>query len=85
MYTNINICCCGGGGGGGVHTTSPQMLSSGIPQLRREEDLAHLHKALQPQATDASAAKTFKSLVYKSLDTKTTQLNFAVHILAHRD
>jgi hypothetical protein len=45
----------------------------------------YLMKALAPEMTEEEAAKTFTGLIYKSLDTKTTQLNFAVHILAHRD
>lgn len=61
------------------------MISCGIPQLSSKSDLNHLVKAMAPEMTEEEAAKNFTSLIYKSLDTKTTQLNFAVHILAHRD
>ena len=65
--------------------TNKQMISCGIPQLSSKNDMNYLMKALAPEMTEEEAAKTFTGLIYKSLDTKTTQLNFAVHILAHRD
>ncbi len=62
------------------------MISSGIPQLSCKEDLAYLHKSLLVDTKDdEEASKIFTSLIYKSLDTKMSQINFAVHILAHRD
>lgn len=66
-------------------TLFAMVLSSGIPQLSTKSDLNYLTKALALELTEAEASRTFTSLTYKSLDTKTTQLNFAVHILAHRD
>lgn len=66
-------------------TLLSMMISSGIPQLKREEDLGYITNALQPELTNKQAAKLFKALIYKSLDTKTTRLNFAAHLLAHRE
>jgi len=62
-----------------------QMISSGIPQLNRKTDLDYLSKALVVSLDEDEAAKRFTALIHKSLDTKMSQINFAVHILAHRD
>jgi len=61
------------------------MLASGLPELRAEEDLDYLCDAFSLDETDEDAAKKFTQLIFESLNTKTTQLNFAVHILAHPD
>ena len=62
-----------------------QMISSGIPQLNRKTDLDYLSKALVVALDEDEAAKRYTALIHKSLDTKMSQINFAVHILAHRD
>lgn len=59
------------------------MLSTGIPELRCEEDLDYLRTSFSVDSTDDEAAKKFKELIIESLNTKTTQLNFAVHMLAN--
>lgn len=60
------------------------MLSTGIPELQSVNDLAYLRNALSLGIDDDEASKRFIELVYRSLNTKSTQINFLVHILAHR-
>jgi hypothetical protein len=60
------------------------MLSTGIPELTSEEDIDYLRNAFSLDMDDDEAAEAFKALIYESLSTKTTQINFAIHILAHR-
>jgi len=59
------------------------MLSTGIPELKSEEDLLYLHDALCTDLSDDEAAEQFQQLIYESLGSKTTQINFAFHIFAH--
>jgi hypothetical protein len=59
------------------------MLSSGITNLQRE-GLAYLHKSLAIGSSNAEAKASFESLIYASLDSIATRLNFGIHILAHR-
>jgi phosphatidylinositol-4,5-bisphosphate 3-kinase catalytic subunit alpha/beta/delta len=61
------------------------MISTGIPQLTSHEDLAYLIESFCIGKTDAQAREIFHSLILESLNTKATQLNFAIHILAHPD
>lgn len=61
------------------------MLSTGMPQLSCAEDVRYLHRALRLETDSADSAKFFTSLIYRSLESKISQLNFAVHILAHRN
>ena len=64
--------------------TNKQMISCGIPQLSSKNDMNYLMKALAPEMTEEEAAKTFTGLIYKSLDTKTTQWNNLAHMIVHR-
>ena len=41
------------------------------------------HQAFALELSDADAAAHFSDLIHKSLATRTTQVNNAVHILAH--
>eukprot|EP01113_Clastostelium_recurvatum_P028422 TRINITY_DN3438_c0_g1_i4.p1 TRINITY_DN3438_c0_g1~~TRINITY_DN3438_c0_g1_i4.p1 ORF type:complete len:1453 (-),score=442.67 TRINITY_DN3438_c0_g1_i4:115-3945(-) len=59
------------------------MLSTGIPELQSAADIAYLRDAFALGASDADATKRFTDLIYESLRTKTTQINNAIHILAH--
>lgn len=59
------------------------MLSTGIPELSSNDDLAYLREALDSDLTEDQAAKHFERLIYESLSTKTTQLNGLVHLLAN--
>jgi phosphatidylinositol-4,5-bisphosphate 3-kinase catalytic subunit alpha/beta/delta len=59
------------------------MLATGLPQLRSEEDLDYLKSAFHLDLSEQQAATKFSELILESLNTKSTQLNFAVHILAN--
>jgi len=59
------------------------MLSTGIPELRSADDIEYLRDAFALDATDAQAAEKFKDLIFESLYTRATQINNAIHILAH--
>jgi len=59
------------------------MLSTGIPELQSIDDLEYLREAFSLHLTSEEAAEKFTKLVYDSLYTKTTQINNAIHILAH--
>jgi phosphatidylinositol kinase/protein kinase (PI-3 family) len=61
------------------------MLSTGIPQLKRFEDIYYLRNVFFLSKTDEEAKKHFTSLIYESLYTKRTRVNNAIHILAHPD
>lgn len=58
-------------------------LSCGIPELTGENDIKWVHKTLMLGLTDADAEKKFQKLILVALHTKTTQLNDAVHLMAH--
>ncbi len=58
------------------------MLSSGMTELRSEEDLDYLRRSFAIDLSEEEASKLFAHLINESLNTKTTQLNFAVHLLA---
>jgi len=59
------------------------MLSTGIPELTCVDDISYLREAFSLDLTDEEARKKFTGLVYESLSTLTTQVNNAIHILAH--
>jgi len=59
------------------------MLSTGIPELTGAEDIGYLREAFSLDMNDEKAREKFTNLIYYSLTTKTTQLNNAIHILAH--
>ena len=61
------------------------MVQAGIPQLKAADDLKYLHKSFSLEYTNAEADEKFRKLIFESLATKTTQLNNAIHILAHPD
>eukprot|EP00004_Rigifila_ramosa_P017471 TRINITY_DN425_c0_g1_i10.p1 TRINITY_DN425_c0_g1~~TRINITY_DN425_c0_g1_i10.p1 ORF type:complete len:1044 (-),score=266.38 TRINITY_DN425_c0_g1_i10:39-3170(-) len=65
-----------------IHLFS-MMLSIGIPELTQPSDLNYLRHAFAINATDERASEIFLELIKESLSTKATQLNFAIHILAH--
>ena len=59
------------------------MVSTGIPELKSEEDIDYLQKAFALDLdTDGECEQPFQRLIGESLGTKRTQINFAVHILA---
>ncbi len=59
------------------------MLSTGIPELRKEEDLNYLREAFALNKTDVEATQHFTKLIHETLKMKSIQLNFAIHILAN--
>eukprot|EP01127_Copromyxa_protea_P018908 TRINITY_DN6038_c0_g1_i1.p1 TRINITY_DN6038_c0_g1~~TRINITY_DN6038_c0_g1_i1.p1 ORF type:complete len:1361 (+),score=214.79 TRINITY_DN6038_c0_g1_i1:544-4083(+) len=61
------------------------MLSTGIPQLRTVNDIHYLRQAFSLEQTREKAQRHWANLVIESLNTKTTQINFFLHNLAHPD
>eukprot|EP00026_Physarum_polycephalum_P001561 Phypoly_transcript_01563.p1 GENE.Phypoly_transcript_01563~~Phypoly_transcript_01563.p1 ORF type:complete len:1080 (-),score=193.50 Phypoly_transcript_01563:61-3189(-) len=60
------------------------MLSTSIPELQTPDDVMYLRRAFMMDLDDARATEAFTSMIYESLATKSTQVNWAVHILAHQ-
>lgn len=61
----------------------PQMLSTGIPELRSAKDIAYLQRVLVMDKTDDEAAEIFTKLIHESLNSLATRLNNMIHIMAH--
>eukprot|EP00697_Spironema_sp_BW2_P006825 gnl/Spiro4/20975_TR10223_c0_g1_i1.p1 gnl/Spiro4/20975_TR10223_c0_g1~~gnl/Spiro4/20975_TR10223_c0_g1_i1.p1 ORF type:complete len:585 (-),score=5.77 gnl/Spiro4/20975_TR10223_c0_g1_i1:8-1564(-) len=59
------------------------MLSTGIPELKNVDDINYLRDAFSIDSNEMDAAEKFKSLIYESLATKTTQINNMIHLLVH--
>ncbi|KAJ5074669.1 pi-3 kinase [Anaeramoeba ignava] len=59
------------------------MVSTGIPELQCIEDIYYLRDAFSLGLTDKEAALKYEKLIYKSLNTTTTRVNNAFHILVH--
>jgi hypothetical protein len=59
------------------------MLSSGIPELQKVEDIYYLRDAFHLHLSDDEAVKLFTSLIEQSISNKSTQVNFLIHNLAH--
>jgi hypothetical protein len=59
------------------------MLSTGIPELQTEKDIEYLRQAMALELSDEEAGKLFSDLIYQSLQSMATQINFAIHIFAH--
>jgi phosphatidylinositol-4,5-bisphosphate 3-kinase len=59
------------------------MLSTGIPQLRLPSDIEYLKSAFCLGVSEQEAMARWASLLVESLNTKTTQINFFFHNLAH--
>ena len=59
------------------------MISCGIPELEREEDIIYLRDKLMLEKTNEEAAQAFAIEIVKSAATKTTRLNDAAHIFKH--
>jgi phosphatidylinositol-4,5-bisphosphate 3-kinase len=59
------------------------MLSCGIPELHTEHDLKWLDVHFMNHLTDEEAKEHFKETVIQCLNTRTTQLNDAAHLLRH--
>ncbi|KYQ89621.1 phosphatidylinositol 3-kinase [Tieghemostelium lacteum] len=59
------------------------MISTGMPELNQEEDIHYLKDALALDLTPEQASAKFVQMISDSLKTISTDLNFAVHILAN--
>ena len=59
------------------------MLSTGIPELRTAEDIDWLRECMLLGESDESAARHFTNKIDSALATVRTQINNAIHILAH--
>ena len=59
------------------------MLSTGIAELRSYEDILYLRKSFMLTESENDIKEAFTKLIYQSLSTKATQLNFFLHNLAH--
>jgi hypothetical protein len=55
----------------------------GIPQLRFSSDIYYLRSAFSLGNSDNEAQSKWLNLLVESLNTKTTQINFFFHNLAH--
>ncbi|XP_077582382.1 phosphatidylinositol 4-phosphate 3-kinase C2 domain-containing subunit beta isoform X2 [Stigmatopora nigra] len=58
------------------------MLSCGIPELSRIDDLKYVYDALRPHESEADATIYFTRLIESSLGSVATKLNFFIHNLA---
>ncbi len=59
------------------------MVSSGITYLSTPQDLEYVQHALQLQLSESEATVYFTRLIETSLSSKSTQLNFFIHNMAH--
>jgi len=59
------------------------MVSTGMPELKKIENLFYLRDAFALDKTPEQAEIFFNSLISKSLNTTATRLNNAIHILVH--
>ena len=61
------------------------MMSSGLSELQKPEDLDYLCNALMVDASvsKADARANFEKLILESLDSIATRLNFAIHLTAN--
>ncbi|KAJ0394697.1 hypothetical protein P43SY_005656 [Pythium insidiosum] len=58
-------------------------LTCGTPELTCEDDIKWVHQTLMLGLSDDEALEQFQGLIEVALNTKTTQFNDAVHLLAH--
>jgi hypothetical protein len=59
------------------------MLSCGIPELKVESDIDYLKERLMLDLTDREVEKEFCKIIHKSMGTKTTRANDAIHVWVH--
>lgn len=59
------------------------MLSTGIPELQKPEDIFYLRDAFSLDLKDEDAANKFVDLIQVALNTTTTLINDTVHIMVH--
>ncbi len=61
-----------------------KMISTGMTELQSVDDLEYLIDALRLDLSDEKASEHFRDLFWKTLNSKSAQLNFFVHNVAHR-
>lgn len=59
------------------------MLSTGIPELQRKEDITWLKTVLLVNASDEEAATHYRTQIEEALNNKRTLINDYIHIIAH--
>jgi phosphatidylinositol-4,5-bisphosphate 3-kinase len=59
------------------------MLQTGIPELRKEDDINYLRDAFALELSEDEAAKRFEELIDQSVKTKAVQWNNFIHIAAN--
>lgn len=64
-------------------TMMTMMLSTGIPYLKRVEDLYYLRNSFHLEKSDEEAAALLRDLIKQSLNTVRTRVNNAIHIMAN--
>lgn len=81
------VCVCILIDGDALHLATPplsqQMLSTGIPELQKKEDIMYLQKALNLGKSNEDANGIFLKLINESLDSLATKLNNMFHLMAH--
>lgn len=60
------------------------MLNTGITELSSEKDIMYLKESLCLDLTEDEASEFFTKLIFKSLNSKSTSLNFFVHNVAKK-
>ncbi|PRP86674.1 phosphatidylinositol 3-kinase [Planoprotostelium fungivorum] len=66
-------------------TLFSMMVSTGLPQIKRFEDIYYIRGAFVLDKTEEEAAEYFADLIHESLSTTRTRVNNAIHIWAHPD
>ena len=61
------------------------MLYTGIPELKKTEDLTYMLNSLVLELSEEDARAFFEKQINVSLDAIMTRVNNAIHILAHPD
>lgn len=64
-------------------TLTHLMVSSGIPEIATPQNVQYLRDTLVLDMSDEDASKAFKEWIMESLQTKATQVNYAIHTWAH--
>jgi phosphatidylinositol-4,5-bisphosphate 3-kinase len=59
------------------------MLSTGIPELTKEEDINYLREKLYLDVSEEKASEAFIALIEQARSTTMTQINDWIHMLAH--
>ena len=60
-----------------------QMVSSGIPEIGTPQNVYYLRDILVLNLSEEDASAKFNEWIFESLQTTSTQLNYAIHTWAH--